>query len=157
MFDCATLNFQDFLFRPLTHTNLPALSETHKSMSCLYHKYQTKASTNKTFLVDTLLVKLKFVTSPSNSCLSTLHFVSLCYLSAKSFLRSLVTHQYHNLITHKPLGKITKRHSNHCDSTARGNVKTPSLLLLCHHVFRPWGWLLYFLPPLTSLSSLSLP
>lgn len=132
-------------------------SVTHNSVSCLYLlycKYRTKARAVKTFLVDT--VKLKFVISSPNSCLSTLNFVSLRYLSEESFLRSLVTHQY-DLITHKPLRKITERHSNHSDSTARGNVKTPSLLLFCHHVFHPWGWLLYFLPPLTSLSSLSLP
>lgn len=97
-------------------------------MSCLYCKYQAKGSTDKPFLVDTASVNLKFVMSSSNSCLTTLHFVSpYYYLSAASLLRSLVTHQYQNLITHKPQGKITRRHSNHCDSTARGNVKTPLL------------------------------
>lgn len=51
-------------------------------------------------------------------------------------LELLVTHQHHDLITHKAMGKITKRQCNHCGSTARGDVKSPSLLLLCHHAFR---------------------
>ncbi len=153
LFDSAILNFQDLLFWALKHTHLPGLSGTPNSMSCLHCKYQVKGSADKSFLVDTASVKLKFVISSSNSCLSTPHFVSLYYLSAGSLPRSQVTYQYHNLITQKPLGKITKRHSNHCDSTARGNVKSPSLLLLCHHAFGPWGGLLCFLPPLTSSSS----
>lgn len=41
----------------------------------------------------------------------------------------IVTHSDYK-ITLKPLVKITKMHSNHCDSTARGNVKTPFLPLL---------------------------
>lgn len=100
---------------------------------------------------------MKFVLSSSSSCPPALHFVSLYYSSAGSLLRSHMTHQHRNLITQKPLGKITKRHSNHCDSTAGGNVKTSSLLSLCHHASHPWGWILYFLPlwpllaPLTPL------
>lgn len=142
------VNFQDLLLWAQKHMNLPRLSTTCSSVSCLYCKYQAKGSADRRFLVDTASVKLtvQFVMSSFISRLSTLHFVSLCYLSAGSLLGSLVTRQHHNLITHKPQGKITERHSNHCDSTARGNVKAPSLLLLCHHAFRPWGWLLYFLP-----------
>lgn len=101
--------------------------------------------------MDTVAVKMRFVLSSSNSRPPALHFVSLYYSSAGSLLRSLVTHQHRYLITQKPLGKITKGHSNHCDSTACGNVKMASLRLLCHHASHPWGWILYFLPRLTSL------
>lgn len=80
------------------------------------------------------------------------HFVSLHRFSAGSLLGSRAMHQWHNLIRNL-WEKMTTRSSNHSDSAARGDVKIPSPLCLCHHASRPQGSLLYFLLPLTSLSS----
>lgn len=129
------------------------LPGTRNSVSCLYGEYQAKGSTDREApgghslsQVEMCCIFFQLISVHSSS--------SLSYLSAGFLLRSpLVTHQYHNLITHKPLGRITKRHSNHADSTARGNVKAPSLLLLRLCTFCPLVGLLLF----SSFSDLSLP
>lgn len=91
-------------------------------------------------------VKLKCVISSVNRCPTPVHFVSLYYLSAGSLPRSLVTHQYHNLITHNPQWKITRRHFNCCDSSARGNVKPfPCLCSVTMHSVLGAGFSIRFL------------